>query len=85
MDGTRLGSGPLPLPDGPLLCHLAVVAGVRQHQPPRAADHQALGLRPRVPFRMAAAAANERRQLVYLLKLTGGRARRAGQCVSLGG
>ena len=68
VDGTGLGPGALPLPDGPLLRHMAVDARVREHQPSRAAGHQALGLRPRVPVRMASPAAHERRQLVYLLK-----------------
>ena len=55
-----LGPSPLSLPDGPLLRNLAVAAGVRERQPPRAAGHQALGIRPSLPFRMAAPAAHNR-------------------------
>jgi len=50
---TRLGPGPLPLSDGPLLRHVAVAAGIRERQPSRTSGRQALGLRPRVPVRMA--------------------------------
>jgi hypothetical protein len=60
LEGTLLGPGALPLPDGTVLRHLAVDARVRERQPSRAAGHQGLGLRPSVPFRMADTAAHER-------------------------
>src|ERR1035438_4344639 len=44
VEGTRLGPGALPLSDGSLQRHLAVAEGVRERQPSRTADHQALGL-----------------------------------------
>jgi hypothetical protein len=44
VEGTRLGPGPLPLSDGPLLRHLAMAAGIRERQPSRASGDQALGL-----------------------------------------
>ena len=74
MEGTCLGSAALPLPDGPLLRHVAVAAGIRERQPSRNPGCQGLGLRPSVPFRMAGAATYERRQLVHLLKFAGYRA-----------
>ena len=60
VEGTRLGPDPLPLPDGSLLRHLAVAAGIRERQPPRASGHQALGIRPSLLIRMAHTAADER-------------------------
>jgi len=61
------GTSPLPLSDGPLLRHLALAAGIRERQPPRASGRQALSLRPSVPIRMAGAVAHKRRPLLYLL------------------
>ena len=60
VEGTLLGPGPLPLPDGPLLRHLAVDAGVRERQPSRASGHQALGVRPSLPVRVADTASHDR-------------------------
>ena len=60
MEGTRLGPDPLPLSHGPLLWHLALDEGVREHQPYRASSHQALGLRPSLLIRMADTPAHER-------------------------
>jgi hypothetical protein len=71
VEGTLLGPSSLPLSDGHLLRHLAVAEGVRERQPPRAAGHQALGLRPLVPVRMAGTAAYHRRPFVHLLIIYG--------------
>jgi len=67
MEGTLLGPGALPLPDGPLLRHVVVATGIRERQPPRPSGNQALGLRSSVPVRLAGAIAHHRRQVVYLL------------------
>src|SRR5208282_329061 len=55
------------VPDGPLLRHLAVAAGIRERQPPRTPGGQDLGLRPSLPVRLASAAPHNRRPLLYLL------------------
>jgi hypothetical protein len=60
VEGTRLGPSPLPLSDGLLLRYLPVAKGVREHKPTRAAGHQALGLRPSLPVRVADTPADER-------------------------
>src|ERR1035437_8030372 len=67
MERTRLGPDALPLPDGPLLRHVAVDARVRQRQPSRAPGYQALGLRPYLSFRMAGPAEDLRREVESLL------------------
>jgi len=69
VDGTFVGPSALPLPDGPLLRHVAVDAGVRERPPSRAPGYQALGLRPSLFIRMAGTAASERRPLVHLLRI----------------
>jgi hypothetical protein len=73
VEGTRLGPGPLPLPDGPVLHHVALAPEIRERQPPWAPSHQVLGLRSRLFVRMANTPAHQRGLLLYLLKAPDGK------------
>ncbi|SPE29612.1 hypothetical protein SBA6_1130034 [Candidatus Sulfopaludibacter sp. SbA6] len=46
---------------------MAMAKGARERQPSRAPGHQALGLRPSLPVRMADPPTNQRRPFLYLL------------------